>query len=251
MNSPPPYRGPLPEPLASVRRQVLATLWTRRAPGTIDVGGFSLLTESSLPDPRPVLGYSPTAMLLSALSIRPGERVLDLECGAGWITLVAKRAGAHVVSVDMDEAAAICLRRSSLVAGLGEPDVRVGEGLDAVKGETFDVVAWTPPFLDGAGSGDRVRLGDRARITRTLKGVLPRLARGGRLLFPFPDRDATPWLHDALTSIGYRFSAVRYARPPVIGPVRVYEAWPAQHGLPGEVSQGEALPGAGWVLRDR
>lgn len=252
MRGPPPYRGPLPEPLASLRRRILASLWTRRAPGTVDVGGFSLLTESSLPDPRPVLGYSPTALLLSALTVRPEERVLDLGCGAGWVTLVAKRAGAHVVSLDTDEAAAVCLRRSSLVAGLGEPDVRIGPGLDALSpGESFDVIAWTPPFLDGAGEGDRVQVGDRGRITTTLKGALPRLARGGRLLFPFPDRDGTPWLQDALTSIGYRFSAVRYARPPVVGPVRVYEAWAAQHGAPGEVPQGDALPGAGWVLRDR
>lgn len=252
MSGPPPYHQPLPEPLASVRREVLATLWSRPAPGTIEVGGFSLLTEASLPDPRPVLGYSPTALLLSALSLRPGERVLDLGCGAGWVTLTARRAGAEVVSVDPEQAAAICLRRSSLVAGLGEPDVRIGAGLATVSDdETFDVVAWTPPFLDGSGKGDRVRLGDRALITRTLKGVLPRLARGGRLLFPFPDRDGTPWLQDALTSIGYRFSPVRYARPPLVGPVRVYEAWAARHGAPGEVDQGAALPGAGWVLRDR
>jgi hypothetical protein len=160
-----------------------------------------------------------------------------------------------VVSVDPDPRAADCLRRSSLVAGLGEPDVRTGDGLEPVgTDEQFDLIAWVPPLLDGPpGTGRAARhvLGDRARLTRTAKAALPRLARGGRMLFPFPDRDATPWLHDALGGIGFRWTPVQYAEAPVLGPVRVYKCWPARHGAPGEVPAGEALQGAGWVLRDR
>lgn len=201
------------------------------------------------------MGFSSTAFLLDAMDVRPGERTLVLECGAGWVSLAAMRVGAQVVSTDPDPSSLQCVRRSSLVAGFGDPDVRTGEGLAPLADEeTFDLVAWIPPSLDGpSGSGHAERhvVGDRARITRVLKDVHPRLSRGGRLLFPFPDRDATPWLHDALRNIGYRFAAVSYAQVPVLGPVRVYKAWPARHSPPGEVAAGDALSGASWVLRDR
>ena len=177
-----------------------------------------------------------------------------LDCGAGWLSLEAASRGGQVVSLDPDPRAATCLRRSSIVAGLGEPDVRIGEGLDPLgPDERFDLVAWVPPLLDGPPSAraPRLVLGDRARLTRTLKALLPHLARGARLVFPFPDRDATPWLHDALRGIGYRFAPVLYRDAPVLGPVRVYKAWRAVHEQPGEAPSGEALPGAGWVLRDR
>ena len=254
---PPPYRRPLPEPLAGARRRLLLAAWLGRpTPPSIEVDGFNLLFEPGLPDPRPTLGFSAVGFLLEALDVRPGERLLDIDCGAGWISLVASRGGATVTSLDSEPNAARCLRRSSLVAGLGDPDVRIGDALAPLEdGETFDVVTWVPPSLDGpAGGSDKTArhvVGDRARITRVLKRALPRLGRGGRLLFPFPDRDATPWLHDALTAVGYRFAPVRYATPAVLGPVRVYKAWPARHGQPGEVTPGEALPGAAWVLRDR
>lgn len=253
----PNYRGPLPAILAAARRRVLLAAWLGRpTPSTVEVDGFSLMFEPSLPDPRSTLGYSPSGFLLDALDVRPGERVLVLNCGAGWLSLTAQRAGADVVSIDPDPAAAHCLRRSSLVAGLGDPDIRIGDSLDPLRdGETFDLVIWIPPALDGpsasAPRAQRHVIGDRARITRVLKGLLPRLRRGGRLMFPFPDRDATPWLHDALGSIGYRFTPVRYAEMPVLGPVRAYKAWPARHGAPGPVDSGAALAGAGWVLRDR
>ncbi|MCO4772925.1 MAG: methyltransferase [Deltaproteobacteria bacterium] len=253
----PPYRGPLPAPLAAARRRVLLAAWLgRTTPTTIEVDGFSLLFEPGLPDPRPALGFSTARFLLDALDLRPEERVLDIGCGAGWISLAAARAGASVVSLDPSPNAAHCLRRSSLVAGLGEPDIRTGDGIEPLHpDETFDLVTWIPPSLEGpAGTSDRADrlvLADRSRITGVLKGVLPRLERGGRLMFPFPDRDATPWLHDAMASIGYRFTPVAYEKPRVLGPVRVYKAWPARHGAAGEVPPGDALPGAAWVLKDR
>ncbi len=254
--TPPPYSRPLPGPLAAARRRLLLAAWLGRpSPATIEVDGFSLMFEAGLPDPRPSMGFSAAAFLLEAMQVRPGERTLVLECGAGWVSLAAMRGGARVVSMDPNPNALQCVRRSSLVAGFGEPDVRTGDGLAPLGvDETFDLVAWMPPLLDGpSGSGrsDRHVVGDRARITNVLKGIHPRLERGGRVLFPFPDRDATPWLHDALRNIGYRFAAVRYSQAPLLGPVRVYKAWPAGQSRPGEVAAGEALSGASWVLRDR
>ncbi len=41
--------------------------------------------------------------LRAAAAIRPGERVLDIGCGAGQTSLEAARAGGHVLGVDVSE----------------------------------------------------------------------------------------------------------------------------------------------------
>ena len=255
MGSAPGYRSPLPAPLAAARRRVLLTAWLGRpTPSTVTLGGFDILFEDGLLDPRPTLGFSLVQFLVTGLEVREGERLLDVDAGAGLVSLTARRRGAQVVALDEDEAAARCLRRSFLIAGFGEPDVRVGAGLDAVVGEQFDVIAWVPPMVAGraqAGAGRRVVLDDRSRVTAVLNAAPGLLRRGGRLLLPFADRDATPWLHDAFAAAGLRFAAIRYAEAPILGPVRLYRAWPARHGAPGEVPGGDSLNGAGWVLPDR
>jgi precorrin-6B methylase 2 len=255
MGGPPSYRRPLPGLLGSARRKLLLAAWLGRpVPHTINVDGFELLFEEGLRDPRPALGFSLVRFLVAGMDVRPGERLLDLDTGAGWVALAATRAGAEVVAVDHDDAAARCVRRSFLIAGYGEPDVRIGPGLEPVRDEQFDVVAWVPPTLPGAnrtGAGHRLVLDDRSRVTEVLNAAGSMLRRGGRLVLPFPDRDATPWLHNALTAAGLRFATTRYAEAPVLGPVRLYRAWVAKDGPPGEVSGGEALSGAGWVLKDR
>ncbi len=252
---PPSYRGPLPGPLGVARRKLLLAAWLGRpAPQTIRLDGFDILFEKGLRDPRPALGFSLVQFLVAGLDVRPGERLLDLDTGSGWVALAATRVGAEVVGVDHDEAAARCVRRSFLIAGYGEPDVRIGRGLEPVRDEQFDVIAWVPPTLPGAartGAGHRLVLDDRSRVTEVLNAARTMLRRGGRLVLPFPDRDATPWLHEAFVAAGLRFATTRYAEAPVLGPVRLYRAWVAKCEPAGEVPGGAALSGAGWVLKDR
>lgn len=255
MAGPPRYRRPLPGPLAAARRRLLVTACLgRSAPPTLSVDGFDLFFEEGLPDPRPALGFSLVRFLVGGLDVRAGERLLDLGTGVGWVALAATRAGAEVVAIDHEEASARCVRRSFLVAGYGEPDVRIGPGLEPAREERFDVITWVPPTIAGparTGAAHRLVLDDRSRVTEVLNAAAKMLRRGGRILVPFPDRDATPWLHDAMTAAGLRFATVRYAEAPVLGPVRLYRAWTARNDAPGEVPGGDSVSGAGWVLKDR
>ena len=146
------------------------------------------------------------------------------------------------------------IRRGFLVAGLGDPPIWDDAAL-ASCAAPFDLIAWLPPMLAGPPVADprgaRLLLSERTQVTIRLRSARTLLRRGGRLVFPFCDRDGTPWLQEALTDCGYRFATERYVDAPVFGPIRLYKAWLTEDGRPGEVPAGKSLPGAGWVLKDR
>ncbi len=239
------------------RRGLIRRKWQRlaRSHETAVVDGFDLLLEGLFPAPVPWMGYSPQSFLGTHMDVREGERVVCLDCGAGLVALHAVRRGAEVSAVDWDEMALLCVRRSFIVAGFGEPDVAVGEGLSSLPGGDFDAILWTPPFLEGMPEDEvdrRVFRGSSATMEVLLRGLGERLRRGGRLLFPYPEQDAGRWLPALLTDTGWRFATLVRQRFPVYGPVSLIRAWlPPSGEAPGEVEAGAAMPGASWVLRDR
>ena len=86
-------------------------------------------------------------------SIRPGERFLEVGCGAGLVSLVAARAGAKVTATDLNphavELALHNAQENRLIL-----DARVADLLEGLAGP-FDVVAFNPPYLP-TGPGDVV-----------------------------------------------------------------------------------------------
>jgi release factor glutamine methyltransferase len=82
---------------------------------------------------------------------RPGMRVLDMGTGSGIVGLRAATAGATVVAVDINPAAARCARINALLNGVEDRmTVREGDLFEPVAGERFDLVAFNPPFYRGA-----------------------------------------------------------------------------------------------------
>lgn len=70
--------------------------------------------------------------------IRPQERVLDIGCGIGAVAhAVAERAGAHVVGIDLNAASITTARQQFAHPRV---DYRVGDALQALPGEHFQVV---------------------------------------------------------------------------------------------------------------
>ena len=256
MTAVPPYSAPLPGPLAALRRRLLGRL-NRGAGGTsqVEIDGWTVILEPSVPDPSPVFGFSAARFMGKYMDVRQGERVLDMSSGSGLVALHCARRGASVTAADSEGDALLCITRTFILAGFGIPDVRELSLEDADLDEVFDVVTWTPPFLPGP-DGDAVKQrqfrGDGTRIKAFLAQVPGLLARGGRLVFPYPDHDAAGWLHDALTDAGFRWTSLVFQDYPVIGPVRLYRAWlPVDGETSGEVVAGGSLPGAAWVLQDR
>jgi len=93
-----------------------------------------------------------TRLLLSALTVHPDDRVLDVGCGYGIIGMVAamRRPSASVTMVDADLLAVACARETLRRNGLAET-VRVvlGDGPQALEGERFTLIVSNPPFHAG------------------------------------------------------------------------------------------------------
>jgi 16S rRNA G1207 methylase RsmC len=89
--------------------------------------------------------------LMAAMEIAPGDRVLDMGCGSGTVSLAAafRADGAQVVSVDSNARA---VESARLGADLNElANIAVEHSASGPSGEPgmFDVVAANPPYYAG------------------------------------------------------------------------------------------------------
>lgn len=101
--------------------------------------------------------YSPqhdTELLVEALraaTIPSGGRVLDIGTGTGALALAAVRAGAaEVTGVDISRRAVWTARVNAALQRL-PLRVRLGNALEVVAGERFDLVLANPPYVPAAG----------------------------------------------------------------------------------------------------
>ncbi len=105
--------------------------------------GYSEALVDSLP-PSTVDSFAGTGNPFSMGSLRPGEVVLDLGCGAGFDSLQAARQvgpGGRVIAIDMTEAMLQRTLQGAAELGLTNVDARLGyaESLPAEDG-SIDVV---------------------------------------------------------------------------------------------------------------
>ncbi len=84
-------------------------------------------------------------LLLSALEVKPGERVLEVGTGSGIIALHAVAHGARVVASDVEPQALHLASANARANDLGLALVRA-DLLGPFRGP-FDVVAFNPPYL--------------------------------------------------------------------------------------------------------
>lgn len=144
-------------------------------------------------DPRPE-----TETLIEAALSEPFARVLDLGVGSGCIlvTLLAERAQATGLGVDISEAACLQASANAVLHGVAErAEIRRSDWLSDVAGR-FDLIVSNPPYIaldEMAGLDEEVRRhepelaltdgGDGLGAYRRIAdGVMRHLAPGGRLL---------------------------------------------------------------------
>lgn len=78
------------------------------------------------------------AIMLDALGVRPGERVLEIGAGTGYNAALLAVLGTHVTSVDVQADVADRARSALAAAGIDGVRVIVGDGYAGVPGEHFD-----------------------------------------------------------------------------------------------------------------
>jgi len=91
------------------------------------------------------------ARVLQSLTIRAGERVLEIGTGSGYFTALLAARGAEVLSVEIDPLRAAQARAKLLRHGLSRAVVEVGDGARGYGRDTFDVIVLTgsTPVLSG------------------------------------------------------------------------------------------------------
>jgi 16S rRNA (guanine1207-N2)-methyltransferase len=89
-----------------------------------------------------------TRMLLDALEVQPDAHMLDLGCGGGIMGMLLARLApqGHADLVDSDTAAVALARENLRANRIDNATVHAGDGLDALPGTTFDLIASNPPF---------------------------------------------------------------------------------------------------------
>lgn len=196
-------RGPVGGAIGLVRRLSHAALLARaRRDFTRDsacrLHGLDLRVAPGVLHP----GYFRSSRLLAdAIRDRPlaGLRVLDVGTGSGVLALVAAKAGAQAVGLDISEEAVACATGNAARNGLSQAarflrsDVFGALRADA----TFDLVVTNPPFYPRAAEGNRdhaFAAGEGHVFIQRLAAELPsRLAAGGALVMVHSsDVDFTP-----------------------------------------------------------
>ncbi len=148
-----------------------------------------------------VLGVGGASTTLAQLTPpAPVGRTLDVGTGSGVQALHASRHSREVVATDVSARA---LQLAGLTAALsGVPvDLRLGDLLEPVRGETFDLVVSNPPFVIGAPAGGTRRTYRDSglpldTVGARLAGEAPGLLADGGTLVMLANwvlRDGEPW----------------------------------------------------------
>jgi 16S rRNA (guanine1207-N2)-methyltransferase len=97
-----------------------------------------------------------TNLLIESLDVKPNDVVLDLGCGYGAVGIVAAglTPGGKSILVDANIRAVRLAQENVVLNKIGNAEVRLSDGLEAVINERFDVIASNPPASSGLGLFD-------------------------------------------------------------------------------------------------
>ena len=140
-------------------------------------------------------------LLIESLEVRPGERVLEVGCGSGVVSIHCARNGCDVTAVDVNPKAVELAGRNAEANGVSFP-ISESDVYENVDGR-FDTIVFNLPYLpvdeEGllakAWSGGPDGLGP---LPRLLEGAPDHLNPGGRVVVVVSSLIEPQALHEAL-----------------------------------------------------
>jgi len=164
--------------------------------------------------PPDVMPITPVSHLLGEsvqATARPGDRVLDMGTGSGVNAILAAKAGASVLAVDINEHSLVAARDNAERNGVDDlVEVRYSDVFSEVE-EAFDLIVFDPPFrwftprdLFEAAMTDT---GYQA-MTRFFREAHGHLSPRGRMLVFFGTSGDLGYLEQLMAEEGYHFEVV-------------------------------------------
>ena len=99
-------------------------------------------------EPDHVGGIHASSLLLARITPRRRvERALDIGCGCGIQALLLARHAREVVATDVNPRALDFGRLNAKLNGIENISWRLGDGVEPVRGERFDLVVSNPPYV--------------------------------------------------------------------------------------------------------
>ncbi len=135
-----------------------------------------------------------TLLMASQVMLEPGQKLLDLGCGAGLVGIAAAKVlgPENVYMTDVDASAVRCARENAARNGVAGVHIVLGDALEAVPVADFDWILSNPPYH-----------ADFSVAKRFIEKGFNRLKVGGRMVMVVK-RDK--WYRNKLTAI---FGGVR------------------------------------------
>ncbi len=209
----PAYTSDLPaEHVERIRRWHEEGLRAARAEAGIDGQTFDYLGLTLYVPPQVQPIYAMSHLLGEAVldEVRPGDRVLDMGTGCGVNGILAARAGADVLALDVNPEAVRATRDNARRNGVADRlEVRLSDVFDAVDPAAdgpFDVAVFDPPFrwfqprdlLEMATADPGYRA-----LTRFMRQARLHLSERGRLLVFFGSSGDLGYLQRLVTEEGF------------------------------------------------
>lgn len=124
----------------------------RFGPHTVRVIGRSYDVSNDVFNPK---FFRTSEFMARYIRVRPGDEVLDMGTGSGIQAITAGQLARKVIAVDINPSAVQYARKNVARNGMGDI-VSVLEGdlfSPLPAGSHFDVILFTPPYLEGRPSG--------------------------------------------------------------------------------------------------